>query len=766
MKRLVAILFSCFVQLTLGINASSAQQQIEGFVRDKASNEALFGATVFADADHATTTNERGYFQLHVLDEQKFLLVSYIGYRNDTLWIKPGIQEIFLEESSRFLEPVVVSAGKQNQREVETTVSIATIQPYLIQNRITTSIQNTLQQVPGVSSTDGQANIRSGSGWSYGTGSRVSVLVDDMPMLASGTGQALWSFFPIENVKQVEVIKGSSSVLYGSSALNGVINIRTAWPGNGEMISASTYAGVYDKPSRANWNWKPAAETYLTQAGGHFLYGKGYDRFQYVMSVNGLIDEGYRMGDQDKRIRFSGKTRFYSKNKKWNFGLNGNLLFGKTGSFLLWENYDYAYTSLDSSYGLNSSRRLNVDPYVTFTGTHTEHYLQMRFYDVVNSIEQVSGEPDQSNATKSIHTEYRLKWKHWQEKGLILNTGLVTYYGETNATMFQGQRVQQNHAAYVQGDLKTGRLNFSAGARYEYFRLEQYTEGKPVIKAGVNYQAAKATFLRASFGQGYRFPVVSESFIRTSAGPVNIYPNSELKSESGYTMEVGLRQGFQTKGGLKFMADLAYYRMYFENMMEFTFAQWGSPFDPLFGLGFKSVNIGPSLIHGAEIAVTGGGKWWFNGKSNDIKIILGYTYADPKNLDPDFVYAESNGVQNTYKTTGTDTTGTILKYRNRHLFKADLQWQYARIGLGISYRYTSRYENIDQAFTLLIDGVEEAYAENQKGNHIVDLRAFYMINSDWKVTGTINNVFNSVVLTRPCDIGAPRSFVCQLSYRY
>lgn len=762
MKRLLVFILCCMPLLGLANFSMQTAKQVEGDVRDKETKEALAGATVYASHSSAAFTDERGHFILEVADTQKFLLVSYVGYKSDTLWIKAGPLEMLLEENSRFLEPVVVSAGKQSQREVETTVSISTIQPYLIQNRITTSIQNTLQQVPGVSSTDGQANIRSGSGWSYGTGSRVSVLVDDMPMLAAGTGQALWSFFPIENVQQVEVIKGSSSVLYGSSALNGVINIRTAWPGNKELISASMYAGVYDKPAKSGWNWKPSSETFLTQAGGHVLYGKGNERFQYVFSLNGLIDEGYRMGDQDKRIRASGKTRFYSKDKKWNYGLNANLLYGKTGSFLLWENYDLAYTSMDSSYGLNSSRRFNIDPYMNYHGTHTEHFLQIRFYDVNNAIEQVDGEPDQSNATKSIYAEYRVKWKQLQSKGFLFNTGLVTMYGETKATMFQGQKVQQNQAAYVQGDFKKGRWNLSAGARYEHFRLEQYAAGKPVFKAGVNFRAAKATFLRASFGQGYRFPVVSESYIRTSAGPVNIYPNPDLKPESGYSMEIGMRQGFQTKSGLKFMADLAFYRMYFENMMEFTFGQWGTVVPPGFGLGFKSLNVGPTLIQGAEIALTGGGTW----RKNEIKMLLGYTYSDPQNLEPDYVYATANNTPYTYKSTSSDTTGKILKYRNRHLVKADLQWERTRYGLGASYRYTSKYEAIDKAFVLLIAGVKEAYAENNKGSHVVDLRAFFYINADWKITGTINNVFNAVVLSRPCDIGAPRSFVCQISYKY
>ena len=53
-----------------------------------------------------------------------------------------------------------------------------------------------------------------------------------MPLISGDAGQAQWSLIATENIHQVEVIKGASSSLYGSSALNGVINIRTAYPGN------------------------------------------------------------------------------------------------------------------------------------------------------------------------------------------------------------------------------------------------------------------------------------------------------------------------------------------------------------------------------------------------------------------------------------------------------------------------------------------------------------------------------------------------------
>ena len=138
--------------------------------------------------------------------------------------------KIVLNEASKKLDVVVISAGKFEQRIEETTVSMEVIKPQMIENKNTTEIQTAMEQIPGVNITDGQANIRGGSGWSYGAGSRVLVMVDDMPLISGDAGQVQWKLIATENINQVEVIKGASSVLYGSSALNGVINIRTAFP--------------------------------------------------------------------------------------------------------------------------------------------------------------------------------------------------------------------------------------------------------------------------------------------------------------------------------------------------------------------------------------------------------------------------------------------------------------------------------------------------------------------------------------------------------
>ena len=142
----------------------------------------------------------------------------------------PNIKRVSTEGNKSQIDAVFELKLTDEQKIEEITVSMEVIKPGLIENKNTTDIQTAMDQIPGVNITDGQANIRGGSGWSYGAGTRVLVMVDDMPLISGDAGQVQWKLIATENIHQVEVIKGAASALYGSSALNGIINIRTAFP--------------------------------------------------------------------------------------------------------------------------------------------------------------------------------------------------------------------------------------------------------------------------------------------------------------------------------------------------------------------------------------------------------------------------------------------------------------------------------------------------------------------------------------------------------
>ena len=243
-------------------------------------------------------------------------------------------------------------------------------------------------------------------------------------------------------------------------------------------------------------------------------------------------------------------------------------------------------------------------------------------------------------------------------------------------------------------DKKIGNLNISTGARYEYFSLNSETKhiiggdtldhfatGGPVFRGGLNYQIGESTFIRSSWGQGYRFPSMAELFVSSNASGIEIYSNPELKPETGWSAEIGVKQNVRINKWYGSI-DIAAFLMKYNDMMEFTFGQWGDPQTmPLYGLGFKSVNIGETQISGVELSLNGVGKI-----HQDLKINLigGYTYMNPIALEPDKVYTESIGQisingevigpELTYNNSSSDTS--ILKYRYQHIPKIDARFVY------------------------------------------------------------------------------------------
>ena len=147
-------------------------------------------------------------------------MVSYIGYESKMIEVditNNTEKDIFLTEESSELDVVVVSASKFEQKLEEVTVSVDVIGAKLIDSKNCVTLADVIRNAPGVQLIDGQLNIRAGSGWVMELGVGM-VMVDDMPILSADQGEVEFNLIPMENIEQMEIIKGASSSLYGSSA--------------------------------------------------------------------------------------------------------------------------------------------------------------------------------------------------------------------------------------------------------------------------------------------------------------------------------------------------------------------------------------------------------------------------------------------------------------------------------------------------------------------------------------------------------------------
>ena len=147
-----------------------------------------------------------------------------------------------------------------------------------------------------------------------------------MPMLSGDAGRPEWGFIPVENISQVEVIKGAASVLSGSSALSGSINIRTAYPTSKPLTKVILYSGLYSTPSQQDSKWYD--DTPLI-SGATFLHSRKYKQWDLVFGGNLNYDHGYMGPPQykdtlawaDTLTNFSNK-QMVSKRARVNFNLS------------------------------------------------------------------------------------------------------------------------------------------------------------------------------------------------------------------------------------------------------------------------------------------------------------------------------------------------------------------------------------------------------------------------------------------------------------
>ena len=769
--------------------------QLEGKVLDAVTGEPLIGARIYASDGNKAITNYDGFYQLNCKEFPVVLVTKMLQYEQDSISItKPGKYNIKLSAPVTDLQTVVVSAGRRRQAIEEVPVSMEIIRPELIDNKGITSLEQAVEQTPGVSTFDGQVSIRGGSGFSYGAGSRVLLLWNGMPLLSGYAGDTQWNAIPMEQASQIEVMKGASSVLHGSGALNGIIALTEKEPGTTPETKLKVQAGIYDNPRRASLKWWDTNP--MTQQV-EFYRGHMFKNMGYTFSSTFFHDGGYKAGETEYRGRVSGSIYFRPQRwKKVKAGIGYNYQVQKTGNFIIWESDSLGYTpqggtdtsNAASTLTYNLGHRLFLDPYIKIIDKfNNRHSFKNRIYYVKNGI---SGSDGQSSAATIYYSDYQFQKEY--ANGFTLTSGISNITNVVRSELV-GDHNSLNAAIYTQVEHHIGDFDFTAGLRLEYFEMDgergdsDFMISKkdstvlpfyPVARSGFHYKLAEYTHLRASIGQGIRYPAVGERYINTSVGALNIFQNPQLTPEIGWAAEIGFKQGVRI-GDWKGMFDVAGFINEYQNMIEFTFGIYnpfnGDPVNAVLGdpvyeeltnqgytiydlIGFRAQNAEAARITGLDFS--------FNsmGSIGEVEIVslMGYTYMNPISLnnDPD------------YKETWSDTTSNILKYRYKHLVKVDVEVNYKKYSAGFSLRYGGFMKNIDRVFeesiggTYILPGLKEYREIYNKGSFVVDLRLGYKLNDNYRLGFMVNNLFNSEYTSRPGDIQPPRNFSLQVQMKF
>lgn len=749
MKRIFLFGFCSFLLLFPVFSQDTGY--VTGLVNDIKTGEPLPGAHVFLKDGKGTLAGPQGEYLLKLQTGSYSLNAKFIGYDDtfkriiitsgDTLKIN-----FTLIPAIEMLGEVVVSAEKTEQKITDVTVSMAILKPAQIENLNSSSLDQALIRVPGFQILDGQPSIRGGSGFSYGAGSRVLVLVDDLPMISADAGHVQWGFLPLENLSQVEIIKGASSVLYGSSALNGVVNLRYKDPVDKPSTSLRLFSGAYLKPEREELVWWDSPRLFT---GGSASHSRKAGNMDLIASGYLYKDKGYREDEYDNQARINAKLRYRSKKVSGlSFGLNTSGMMLKQGDFFLWEDAGSgAYKQNPAGTSFMNGVRFYADPSVRyFTPGGNRHSMHGRYYMNVNEMPDNQDKNSRFNMTLG---EYQYLHKFSDDINWI--TGTSVNYSEVTSNLY-GYHKKREAAVYTQFSATLlSRIKFNLGFRWETYMLNDTREhSQPVFRTGINYQAFDHTFLRLSFGQGYRFPSIAEKYTATQVGALNVFPNPDLESETAWSADAGIIQAFRT-GPLQGYVDLSVFRSEYTNMIEYTFGMYLPPevsIPTLEYIGFKALNVGKAQITGFEAIINA--EYAMGQLTAGVQ--AGYTYIYPIDLSIEKDSLNSN----------------ILKYRNRHSAKGDIFIKWKGVTAGATIIRNSFMQQVDSVFidpffgNIILPGYPNYRKENQKGYTTVDLRLSYDI---WKGKTSIsllcNNLFNIEYMGRPGDIRPHRSISLQ-----
>ncbi|MCX8112232.1 MAG: TonB-dependent receptor [Bacteroidia bacterium] len=799
--RYLTILIASWVSLGLAQKVT-----IRGRITDEATQEPLIGAKIAtSDGQAGALTDMDGRFELQV-DRAPVvrLRIMYEGYEEKVfeLRLPPDRSEVTadfaLPAKNTLIQEVVVSASRYEQRIEQVSVSMDFVRPRQIENLASVDPIKALEQTPGVSTNKDQPSIRGSSGYTYGAGSRVLLLLDGLPMMSPDRLSTQFDLIPLDNIKQIEIVKGASSVLYGTGALGGIINVVSEDVKFQPRTVVRLQHQIYDSPRPPVGDWDGRSSASLTAA--HIVHAQRVDNWEVTTLLDLIRDTGFRQEGFSNRARTWISIKHnapFLDGLQYGVTLQANI--DSSATYIAWDSFpDRANLPGNGFLTYQVLQRYMVDPFISYlTPSGHRHWLRGRSYRTVNDLST----PQSGGATLHYYDyQYVHNLNKWGKVVLGANYTENRVYAKEVFGRARGRQA----AAFAQAEIDIGVFHLSAGVRYQYedirgdtslqIRNGRVVKGEtakevqlttirePIFRGGLTFTPFQGTTLRASIGQAIRSPSVAERFTTTGAGGITVVPNPFVKIERGYSAEVGLRQYLKVGESLKGFVDVSVFRMEFKDMVEFQVSTEaflaGFP-----GLPFAAINLSRAFIQGIEPI------WGFRFERNKLFASFsgGLTLIEPINPDGSKELDTMNNIAGAFTVLNAalqapapgDPSYNIardipytLKYRNKQILRAILEIGYGSVSLTTNFRYSSGITNVDKLFFLLgalnndqLAGLEEFYRNYASKPYTVwDFILAYEVG---KVRWSFHlfNAFNRIYSTLPGTLNEQRSFAVQAVIR-
>ena len=318
------------------------------------------------------------------------------------------------------------------------------------------------------------------------------ILVDGAPLVGRTAGTLDLSRLTVGNIKQIEIVKGASSSLYGSEALAGVINIITENPKKGFNGDIGFRSGTF------NTNDVSGSANYKKNKLGLNVFANRYN------------NDGYDL-DKNDNLKTVDPYHNYTFNTKVSYDFSENTSLYMSGRYYT-ENQEYAPKTLK---GENNTDEWNAhlkldhkhnEKWDSYIDLYTTRY---KTYSYLNKLVDNSRFSESYYNRLLVRPEIRFAYNPIKKHSFIGGIGWT--YEILDRTAFPNKPEFNSPYTYIQYDANlTEKLNLILGARFDK-HTEYESQFSP--KAALRYAFNDKIAVKGSVGYGYKVPTLSQLYL-------------------------------------------------------------------------------------------------------------------------------------------------------------------------------------------------------------------------------------------------------------
>lgn len=634
------------------------------------------------------------------------------------------------------LEEVVVTATRTVRQLSSLPLPVTLIPQKQIQRTGVTRLDDILNEQTGIVMTP-DATIGGGEGVQIqGIASDyVLVLIDGVPVVGRSGGNLDLSRFAIGNIKQIEIVKGPSSSLFGSEALGGVINIITEKP-KSEDIN-----GQIGHRSETFNNQNTTVS--LSQRKGKV----GYSLFADRLSTDGF----------DLAPTSEGQT----VNPFFNYTFNGRLFYDISDDLRLFGSARFFTQEFDvgndTSEEQDSNAHLRVDHKISKKSAFEYELYYTNYQTNEQTVDPINDDILLDNDFDQTLLRPEIRFNHSFSSTNTLTVGAGYNFENLDRSLFAERVTFDSQYVFAQYDFRPfEKLNIIAGARFDN-HSEYNSQLSPKLSARFDINEHFA--LRGSVGSGFKAPDFRQLFLdftNAAGGGYAVFgkdveqagiqrllandevanlvvPQNQLGERLNAESSVGYNLGVTYKKG-KLSSDVNFFRNDFENLIDTRILASLNNGQNVFGY----INRESVYTQGAEIDIKYRLLENFN-LSAGYQLLYAFDKSKEEAIANGEVFARDNETLETVRLAPEDYFG--LENRSRHTINVkafyDIPNWDANANLRVVYR--SRFGLTDRNGNDVLDALDNAFID---GFALVNLSLGKTFYEHYDVQIGANNLLN------------------------